>query len=114
LIIGFDFDCTIYDFHNEGLYTAPVISLLQRCSNLGFTMCLFSLTSNDAKMTIVEKVQYCKDLGINVTWINDSPVLREQITAFNSKPYFNILLDDRAGLGSAYSILLETLDELNI
>jgi len=112
LIIGFDFDGTIYDYHNEGLFTAPVISLLQRCSNLGFTMCLFSLTTKDAKMSMAQKVQYCKDMGINVSYVNDSPVLRDQYP--NTKPYFNILLDDRAGLRSAYYVLLETLNELGL
>lgn len=121
LIIGFDFDCTIYDYHNEGLELQPVISLLKKCSDLGFVMCLYSLilqpkerSEND--LGITQKINHCNDLGIKVDYFNNSPVLTNQI--FNNtcykKPYFNILLDDRAGLSASYNILKTTLEELNL
>jgi hypothetical protein len=118
LIIGFDFDNTIYDYHKEGLELQPVIDLLKRCSDLGFTMCLYSasLCEDEEKhdKQMFEKKGFCEySLGIKVECINYSP-----IPVFRSykdkKPYFSILLDDRAGLSSAYSILKTTLNELEL
>lgn len=104
LIIGFDFDETIYDFHKTGLELQPVIDLLIKCSNLGFTMCLNSI--NDR---IDFKEDYTDRLGIRVDYVNSSPVFKDM-----GKPYFNIFLDDRAGLSASYNILLTTLKELNL
>ena len=55
------------------------------------------------------KKQYCKSVGILFTFINTSSVMQN-----DEKPYFNILLDDRAGLSASYNILLTTLKELNL
>jgi hypothetical protein len=113
LIVGFDFDCTVYDFHHEDLDIQPIISLLKRCSDLGFTMCLFSLSQNENDVNI--KTNYCINyLGIRVDYVNEGPVLTNSFPPEKKKPYFNILLDDRAGLSSAYNILLKTLDELGL
>ena len=104
LIVAFDFDNTVFDYHNDKLDLQPVISLLKKCSDLGFVMCLYTLSDR-----IIYKSDWVKHLGIRVDYINDSPVLRHKV-----KPYFNILLDDRAGLSASYNILLTTLKELNL
>jgi hypothetical protein len=54
------------------------------------------------------------NLGIRVDFINESPVMRKQNILYNNKPFYSILLDDRAGLSSAYNILSTTLNELNL
>ena len=104
LIIGFDFDNTIYDYHKENLELTPIINLLKRCSKLKFIMCLYTIDNN-----LYFKRTYTRMLGINIDYVNTSPVILG-----NGKPYFNILLDDRAGLSASYNILLTTLNELNI
>ena len=104
LIIGFDFDNTIYDYHKENLELTPIINLLKRCSKLKFIMCLYTIDNN-----LYFKRTYTRMLGINIDCVNTSPVILG-----NGKPYFNILLDDRAGLSASYNILLTTLNELNI
>lgn len=114
LIIGFDFDNTIFDYHKEGLELQPVIDLLKKCSDLGFTMCLYSLSLLDSEMNLEDKEDYCEELGIKISDINDSPILRDQSEEYPIKPYFNILLDDRAGLSASYNILLTTLKELEL
>lgn len=115
LIIGFDFDCTIYDYHKEGLELQPVIDLLKRCNNLNFTMCMFSITLKHS-MTLEKKISIVHELGIKADYINESPILSDskQQECFNKKPFFSILLDDRAGLSAAYNILKTTLDELEL
>lgn len=102
LIVAFDFDNTIYDYHNEGGNYNEVIELLQECSQLGLTMVLFTANEDEDKLTFCKS--FCKDNGIRVDYINESPVMSTR------KPYYNILLDDRAGLEEAY-FTLKTLVE---
>lgn len=45
LVVAFDFDNTIFDYHNDGGDYSGVISLLKECSEEGFIMVLF--TSNE-------------------------------------------------------------------
>ena len=96
LIIGFDFDNTICGLDNE--IVSKVIFLLQECKKLGFTLCLYTISASDEWLEW--KVKYCEYFGILPDYVNDSPVLRG-----NRKPFFNILLDDRAGLNEAYMCL---------
>ena len=111
LVIGYDFDSTIYDYHRQVLDLQPVITLLKQCSNLGFTMCLWTVPTETLEgMTNVDKVAYCVGIGIKVDYINGSPLFRES----KQKAFFSILLDDRAGLASAYNTLQTALLELNL
>ena len=112
LIIGFDFDCTVYDLHKEGLYVQPVIELLKKCSDLGFTLCVFSNCPTDENVKF--KQDYLISLGLNVTYFNESPLCKTQSELVPRKPHFSILLDDRAGLSSSYSTLQRTLKELQL
>lgn len=95
LIVAFDFDNTIYDFHKKG-YTFPLlVGIIKECISLGFEV--FCFTANK-DYEFVNKV--LTELGINCN-INESSVE----LGSKSKPYFNILLDDRAGLLSAFTDL---------
>ena len=96
LIIGFDFDNTICGLDNESI--SKVILLLQECKKLGFTLCLYTISTSDEWLAC--KVKYCEYFGISPDYVNDSPVLRG-----DRKPFFNILLDDRGGLNEAYICL---------
>ena len=96
LIIGFDFDNTICGLDNESI--SKVIFLLQECKRLGFTLCLYTISTSEE--WLAWKVKYCEYFGISPNYVNDSPVLRG-----NRKPFFNILLDDRAGLNEACAYL---------
>ena len=96
LIIGFDFDNTICGLNNESI--SKVILLLQECKKLEFTLCLYTISTSEE--WLAWKVKYCEYFGISPDYINDSPVLRG-----DRKPFFNILLDDRAGLNEACACL---------
>lgn len=98
LVVGFDFDNTIFDVHNNGGNYSYIISLLQQCKKLEFTLCLY--TAELREDWLKWKVDYCKHFGIEPDYVNESPLLPG-----TKKPFFNILLDDRAGLESAYLIL---------
>lgn len=106
LIVAFDFDNTIYDYHKNGGDYSEVIKLLQDCSKLGFELILFTTEEDyDNLLNKIHKVDSI--LGTFNYRINKSSIFSE-----SKKPYYNILLDDRAGLEESYEILKYVVDEI--
>lgn len=103
LVIGFDFDNTIFDYHNIGGNFKCIIDILKECKDLGFTLCLY--TSEPSEEKLKWKIEYCKHFGIEPDYVNESPIFNG-----TAKPFFNILLDDRAGLENAYEVLSNVID----
>jgi len=97
LYIAFDYDNTIYDYHNEGHTYTNLISILKLAKELGHILILFTANTGERLKKIEE---HCVSLGITPDMINENTDIGEGI-----KPYYNILLDDRAGLSSAYKTL---------
>lgn len=112
LIVAFDFDNTIFDYHGQGGDYSCIIELLRRCSRLGFEMILFSTENDENK--IRAKQLSCMRLGIaNYSDYSLSPPsTKSSIFSESAKPYYNILLDDRAGLEESYEILKYVIDEI--
>lgn len=54
------------------------------------------------------KTDYCKHFGIEPDYVNESPLIKG-----TKKPFFNLLLDDRAGLKEAYTLLIKIIDYAN-
>ena len=110
LIIAFDFDNTIRPFGSEfeKMDCSPVINLLQRCSNLGFTLILFTVTVHGT-IESKEKYIFCRDQGLTKGkfYTNECALFNE-----SPKPYYNCLLDDRAGLFETYSALNRLVSEI--
>lgn len=106
LVVGFDFDNTIFDCYANGGDYSSIIRLLQDCKRLGFILCLY--TAELREDWLKWKVDYCKHFGIEPDYVNESPLLPG-----TKKPFFNILLDDRAGLESAYVILKDVVNYAN-
>jgi FMN phosphatase YigB (HAD superfamily) len=102
LIVAFDFDDTIYDYHKKGYSHDKVLELLRACQAVRCTLIMF--TTDESPENIKWKVKYCADYGITVKWINESPVM-----PLAKKPFYNILLDDKAGLGQSYEILEQAM-----
>lgn len=108
LIVGVDFDNTIKPVREDSS-CEEVIELLRRCSqDPKITLCLWSVCPNGEEQ---EKVEYCASLGINIDYINESPFKIGEWKG--KKEFFNVLLDDRAGLESAYNNLKYVLDNAN-
>ena len=113
LIVGVDFDNTIRPVKQDSSCEA-VVELLRRCSaDPKINLCLWSISGSsdghlpNGHLSLQEKVEYCKSLGIKLDYINESPFLEASI---GKKQFFNVLLDDRAGLESAYRNLKYVLD----
>lgn len=106
LVIAYDFDNTVYDFHDEGHTYSQVIELIRRCKRLGAHLIVFTASREER----YEKIKsYLNKHDIPFDSINEDPSF---ITLTTRKIYYNILLDDRAGLESAYNDLLYAVNKL--
>ncbi|MCC6721544.1 MAG: hypothetical protein IT243_05030 [Bacteroidia bacterium] len=99
LIVAYDFDNTVFDYYHKGHTFGDVIELLRECHKLGFYLTVFTSCSEDRYPEIIK---YLEDNDIPFNSINDSP---EYIPFKGRKIYYNVFLDDRAGLSSAYTQL---------
>ena len=115
LFVSYDFDDTVFNFHDAtedrelNLKThAQVIELLRECKERGFYLILFTA----GKPERFDRMrQYCKELGIEPDSINKNAV--DGLPFGNhGKIYYNIFLDDRAGLGAAVETLRQFLATL--
>ncbi len=107
LIVACDYDDTIYDYHRKGYQYPRVIAVLKRCAALGFFIVPFTGSPPDKYESIYT---HFAALGIKVSPINTNPF--PMPFGNNGKMYFNILLDDRAGLGQSLDVLEQVLDHI--
>jgi hypothetical protein len=107
LIVAVDFDDTVFDFHKSGHSYPEIINLLERCQKLGFYIVLF--TGSDPSEWD-KQCGYLLRHGIHAHAVNQNPIPLP--FGNHGKMYYNILLDDRAGLGQAYRTLVQVLKEI--
>lgn len=98
LVVAFDFDDTVFDFHKKGRVYSDVIKLLQELKSVNCYLICWTANENLAMV-----VSYLKDNGIPFDALNENPPF---FKSTNRKVYANAYLDDRAGLRQVY-------DELN-
>jgi hypothetical protein len=116
LIVAFDFDNTVFDYHKQGIDYSPIVNLLKDCDALGFP--LICLTSNTGDRLIFIKhyleevlgIRGIKSLSVNDQYLGSDSIESNNICIYSpttnfTKPYFNILLDDKAGLKESYERL---------
>ena len=99
LVIAVDFDNTIYDFHNVNLDMSAAKLAVKTAYALGLEV--FCFTAN-ADEDLVRHV-WARDLDIDSVAINKSSL---DHLFKGRKPFYSLLLDDRAGLGDAINLLL--------
>jgi hypothetical protein len=120
IIVAFDFDHTIFNYREygdkleeivkdnkaeEAAYMC-VVELLKAASNVGIILVLYTAEKDRKRLEV--KKEFCKQLGINYTFVNESPVMKG-----TNKPYFNLILDDRAGLEESFNILSRLVIKLS-
>jgi len=106
LIVAYDFDNTVFDYNSKGITFKDVINLLHRCHQAGFHLIVFT-SCDESRFDDIRK--YLKDNHIPFDAINETP---EFIPFKGRKVYYNVLLDDRAGLKSAYVQLSAVVDKV--
>lgn len=98
IVVAFDFDDTVYDFHKKGRLYNDIIELLK---NLKSINCYLICWTGQQDLEFVS--DYLKNHNIAFDAINENPPFHKSIS---KKIYANAYLDDRAGLKQVY-------DELN-
>lgn len=108
IIIALDFDDTIFPWgfkdDNSSKGFEEIAYLLKECKKLG---CYISIWSACAPERYDEIKVHCAKLGIEIDSINQNPI--DLPYGNHRKMYYNILLDDRAGLQDAIDILTAAL-----
>jgi hypothetical protein len=107
LIVALDFDDTVFDFHKKGYTYDTVLDLVRRAQAQNFYIVLFTGTHPDQWDSAVE---YLRERGITINHINQNPIPLP--FGNHGKMYYNILLDDKAGLGQAVAILDSVLTRI--
>lgn len=98
LVVAFDFDNTVYDFHRQGHIHEQVIKLLRQLHAAGCYLICFTASENP---TFVRT--FLTEHQIPFHSINENPPFFTGPPA--SKIYYNALLDDRAGLRQVFDEL---------
>lgn len=104
IIVAVDFDYTIFDTNDKKIDYSPVINLMKECNELDFDIVVFTANKNH---DLVRK--HCEEVGITIRGININVL--PQFTD-SGKIYYNILLDDRAGLSSAFNTLTQLVKKI--
>ena len=97
LVIAYDFDNTVYDFHSGGHTYTEVIELLRDLKSLGCFLTVWTANSDEQLVA-----QYLHMNEIPFDAINENPPFWK---GTERKIYYNALLDDRAGLAQVFSEL---------
>lgn len=106
-VVAYDYDNTVYDCHGAGLTFDNVVQLLRDCRRLGAFLVVFTACAESLYPAIAADLQ-ARDIPFD--GINENPAFVPMTSA--RKIYYNILLDDRAGLGSAYRCLRAAVETI--
>lgn len=100
IIIAYDFDNTVFDYHGDGHSYEDVMSLIRDFKEHA-RFIVFS-SSKEERYSFIEDY-------LNLNTLPFDSINGDLVGDFGRKVYYNILLDDRAGLDSAYNTLKELL-----
>ncbi len=106
LVVAFDFDNTVFDYHNKGWSFDKMVNLLQQLKQIGCYLIIF--TANEDEVFVRT---YCQENNIPFDGINENPPFYK---SESRKIYYNILLDDRAGLKESYTVLRKLIKNIKL
>lgn len=107
LYIGFDFDNTVYDFHQKGSTYNDVIELLRDLKEIGCKLICWTACKD-----IDFPKKFMLENNIPFDSINEGGIPLEGINS--PKLMFSALLDDRAGLIQVYKELRSLTNKILI
>lgn len=102
IVVAFDFDDTVFDFHKKGRLYNSVIELLKKLKSIN---CHLICWTGQQDLEFVSN--YLKSNNIPFDGINENPPFYKSIS---KKIYANAYLDDRAGLKQVYDELNSLID----
>jgi hydroxymethylpyrimidine pyrophosphatase-like HAD family hydrolase len=98
LVVAFDFDDTVYDFHQKGRQYEEMIGLLKKLKSID---CYLICWTGQEDLEFVRSYLRLNDIPFDA--VNENPPFHQSTSR---KIYANAYLDDRAGLKQVF-------DELN-
>ena len=108
IIVGVDFDDTLFPLNNHPkiIERSMLIRGLLKQNRANIDLCLWTVSD---KYALRYKIALMKEWGLEPDFINKSPFMLEG----SPKPYFNLLLDDNAGLDEAIVTLANFIKQIN-
>lgn len=107
LIVALDYDDTVFDWRSVGSDHKVVLDLIRECQKLNFYIVMWT-ASDPARFPFIQ--EFMRNAGIDVSSINENPI--ELPFGNHKKIYYNILLDDRAGLSASVKILQRVINRI--
>lgn len=104
LIVAFDYDNTVYDYHNNGWSFTKVKQQLRTLGRMGCEIVCF--TSCDSSR-FEEIKSYCRTHNLPLSGVN---VDSDLVPFKGRKIYYNVFYDDRAGLGQVIEVMDHVID----
>ncbi|MBI3235933.1 MAG: hypothetical protein HYZ42_18175 [Bacteroidetes bacterium] len=104
LVVAYDFDDTVYDFHQKGRLYNDVILLLRQLKE--YNCYLICWTGQESSEFVSN---YLTQNNIPFDAINENPPFHHSTSR---KIYANTYLDDRAGLKQVYDELVNLLNQI--
>ncbi len=104
IVVAFDFDDTVYDFHKKGRLYNDVIQLLKDLKSIN---CYLICWTGQQDLEFVSN--YLKENNIPFDLINKNPPFHISVSR---KIYANAYLDDRAGLKQVYEDLSGLINKI--
>ena len=105
IIVAYDFDDTVYDCRNYGRDYSEIIELIRKMQPYAYLIVFTSRPKSEYEF--VKK--FLEDNNIPFDTINkDAPQTPKERRC--RKVYYHILLDDKAGLYTAYNVLKRFLN----
>ncbi len=97
LVVAFDFDNTVFDYHQSGLDCSEIVDLLQKLKSINCFLIVW--TANEDTDFVKD---FCQKQRIPFDSINENPPF---FKSTSRKIYYNELLDDRARLRESFDRL---------
>ena len=109
ILVGCDFDDTVFPFTNNKYIEdrCKVVRDLLRSIKNDIVLCLYTVAD---EQSMKYKNHIMRQWDLEPAYINESKISPWK---GSQKPFFNIMLDDKAGLNEAIEILTEFKDYLN-
>lgn len=102
LLVAVDFDDTVFPFSVPDKEVEHVRELIRRLNTGGHEVIVFTCRHDEEPVKAFYHTQ-----GMKYDYFNESPVKDEEVGL--GKIYFNVLLDDKAGLNEVYCTLESVL-----
>lgn len=109
-ILAVDYDDSVHAFRDQTDTHDRAHGLLRRAKDLN---CLIILFTAGEPARYPDMIAYMTAHGFVPDSINETPKDLRLSVGNHGKPYYNLLLDDKAGLGQALDILEWTLDRID-